>query len=161
MAVYDFDRFSRNDAIGEVRVPMSSVDLGRPVLAWRELQAAPREEVSIRGHYPTLGPPTAHPDQSDHRPLGLSGLQPLQLRRRAGPGGSSPWGAPLWSSLDHSILRRGVGKKGPRGNGCEAGALARGPSLSSSRRNSVTSASPSATSPRPGSSQSSSWRLRT
>lgn len=46
MAVYDFDRFSRNDAIGEVRVPMSSVDLGRPVLAWRELQAAPREEVS-------------------------------------------------------------------------------------------------------------------
>ncbi|XP_045148319.1 synaptotagmin-5 [Echinops telfairi] len=46
MAVYDFDRFSRNDAIGEVRVPMSSVDLGRPVLAWRELQAAPREEVN-------------------------------------------------------------------------------------------------------------------
>lgn len=44
--MYDFDRFSRNDAIGEVRVPMSSVDLGRPVLAWRELQAAPREEVS-------------------------------------------------------------------------------------------------------------------
>ena len=30
MAVYDFDRFSRNDAIGEVRVPMSSVALGRP-----------------------------------------------------------------------------------------------------------------------------------
>lgn len=80
MAVYDFDRFSRNDAIGEVRVPMSSVDLGRPVLAWRELQAAPREEVSIRGHDPTLGPPTARPYQSDHRLLGLSGLQPLQLR---------------------------------------------------------------------------------
>ncbi|KAM8787644.1 synaptotagmin-5 [Rhynchonycteris naso] len=39
MAVYDFDRFSRNDAIGEVRVPMSYVDLGRPVLAWQELQA--------------------------------------------------------------------------------------------------------------------------
>ncbi|XP_016009745.1 synaptotagmin-5 isoform X4 [Rousettus aegyptiacus] len=47
MAVYDFDRFSRNDAIGEVRVPMSSVDLGRPVLAWRELQAAPREEDKL------------------------------------------------------------------------------------------------------------------
>uniref|UniRef100_A0A673UUV2 Synaptotagmin-5 n=1 Tax=Suricata suricatta TaxID=37032 RepID=A0A673UUV2_SURSU len=47
MAVYDFDRFSRNDAIGEVRVPMSSVDLGRPVLAWRELQAAPREEEKL------------------------------------------------------------------------------------------------------------------
>ena len=59
MAVYDFDRFSRNDAIGEVRVPMSSVDLGRPVLAWRELQAAPREEVSARGHAPPAGP--SHP----------------------------------------------------------------------------------------------------
>ncbi|XP_029100729.1 synaptotagmin-5 isoform X3 [Monodon monoceros] len=47
MAVYDFDRFSRNDSIGEVRVPMSSVDLGRPVLAWRELQAAPREEEKL------------------------------------------------------------------------------------------------------------------
>ncbi|XP_076989663.1 synaptotagmin-5 [Tamandua tetradactyla] len=49
MAVYDFDRFSRNDAIGEVRVPMSSVDLGRPLLAWRELQAAPREEQEKLG----------------------------------------------------------------------------------------------------------------
>ncbi|XP_067575247.1 synaptotagmin-5 isoform X1 [Pseudorca crassidens] len=49
MAVYDFDRFSRNDSIGEVRVPMSSVDLGRPVLAWRELQAAPREEQEKLG----------------------------------------------------------------------------------------------------------------
>uniref|UniRef100_A0A2I3M2A4 Synaptotagmin 5 n=1 Tax=Papio anubis TaxID=9555 RepID=A0A2I3M2A4_PAPAN len=49
MAVYDFDRFSRNDAIGEVRVPMSSVDLGRPVQTWRELQAAPREEQEKLG----------------------------------------------------------------------------------------------------------------
>lgn len=56
MAVYDFDRFSRNDAIGEVRVPMSSVDLGRPVQTWRELQAAPREEVSMRGHAPSHAP---------------------------------------------------------------------------------------------------------
>lgn len=49
MAVYDFDRFSRNDAIGEVRVPMGSVDLGRPVQAWQELQAAPREEPERLG----------------------------------------------------------------------------------------------------------------
>ncbi|ELW64745.1 Synaptotagmin-5 [Tupaia chinensis] len=49
MAVFDFDRFSRNDAIGEVRVPMSSVDLGRPVQTWRELQAAPREEQEKLG----------------------------------------------------------------------------------------------------------------
>ncbi|GAB1291492.1 Dynein axonemal assembly factor 3 [Apodemus speciosus] len=49
MAVYDFDRFSRNDAIGEVRVPMSSVNLGRPVQAWRELQVAPKEEQEKLG----------------------------------------------------------------------------------------------------------------
>uniref|UniRef100_A0A2K5W755 Synaptotagmin 5 n=1 Tax=Macaca fascicularis TaxID=9541 RepID=A0A2K5W755_MACFA len=59
MAVYDFDRFSRNDAIGEVRVPMSSVDLGRPVQTWRELQAAPQEKLgdicfSLR-YVPTAG----------------------------------------------------------------------------------------------------------
>lgn len=47
MAVYDFDRFSRNDAIGEVRVPMSSVNLGRPVQAWRQLQMAPKEEEKL------------------------------------------------------------------------------------------------------------------
>uniref|UniRef100_A0A8C5KNJ6 Synaptotagmin-5 n=1 Tax=Jaculus jaculus TaxID=51337 RepID=A0A8C5KNJ6_JACJA len=49
MAVYDFDRFSRNDAIGEVRVPMSSVDLGRPVQAWQQLQAVPKEEQEKLG----------------------------------------------------------------------------------------------------------------
>lgn len=57
MAVYDFDRFSRNDAIGEVRVPMSSVNLGRPVQTWRELQVAPKEEVSMCGPaHPYSGP---------------------------------------------------------------------------------------------------------
>lgn len=85
MAVYDFDRFSRNDAIGEVRVPMSSVDLGRPVLAWRELQAAPREEVSARGHAPRLGPPTPGPGQSEHRRPGGGGA-------RSGPYHSEPRG---------------------------------------------------------------------
>lgn len=90
MAVYDFDRFSRNDAIGEVRIPMNSVDLGRPVLAWRELQAAPREEVSTPGLAPAAGPPTASPSQSDHRPPGhpasstrstRSGFQCFHLQR--------------------------------------------------------------------------------
>lgn len=67
MAVYDFDRFSRNDAIGEVRVPMSSVDLGRPVQDWRELQAAPREEVSrCSPHHPC---PRLHPPLSRAPPI--------------------------------------------------------------------------------------------
>ena len=28
LAVYDFDRFSKHDVIGEARIPMNSVDLG-------------------------------------------------------------------------------------------------------------------------------------
>jgi hypothetical protein len=76
MAVYDFDRFSRNDAIGEVRVPMSSVDLGRPVQAWRELQATPKEEVTMLGPAPRptpLGPAHRNPG-----PIRSQGLQTLR-----------------------------------------------------------------------------------
>lgn len=112
MAVYDFDRFSRNDAIGEVRVPMSSVDLGRPVLAWRELQAAPREEVSARGHAPTAGP--SHP-----RP------GPISTGVQVGAG----------LAPDRTIPSRGGGKEGRRGAAGGARAPGTGPSSSLSRRN--------------------------
>ncbi|ELT99110.1 synaptotagmin 1 [Capitella teleta] len=36
-AVYDFDRFSKHDQIGQVKVPLNSVDLGRVVEEWRDL----------------------------------------------------------------------------------------------------------------------------
>lgn len=36
-AIYDFDRFSKHDQIGQVRVPLNSVDLGRVVEEWRDL----------------------------------------------------------------------------------------------------------------------------
>ncbi|XP_077999814.1 synaptotagmin-1-like isoform X1 [Glandiceps talaboti] len=39
-AIYDFDRFSRHDIIGEVKVPLSSIDLGRVIEEWRDLQSA-------------------------------------------------------------------------------------------------------------------------
>ncbi|XP_066264700.1 synaptotagmin-1-like isoform X4 [Branchiostoma lanceolatum] len=38
--IYDFDRFSRHDLIGEVSIPLSSVDLARVVEEWREIQPA-------------------------------------------------------------------------------------------------------------------------
>lgn len=113
MAVYDFDRFSRNDAIGEVRVPMSSVDLGRPVLAWRELQAAPREEVSARGHAPTAGP--AH-----RRP------RPIRAQASGVGAGLAP---------DRTIPSRVGGKEGRRGAAGGARAPGTGPSSFLSRRN--------------------------
>ena len=37
LAVYDFDRFSKHDVIGEVRIPMNSVDLGKIHEEWRDL----------------------------------------------------------------------------------------------------------------------------
>jgi len=43
-AVYDFDRFSKHDQIGQVFVPLNSVDLGRVVEEWRDLVSPEAEE---------------------------------------------------------------------------------------------------------------------
>ena len=36
-AIYDFDRFSRHDQIGEVQVPLGQVDLGKVIQEWRDV----------------------------------------------------------------------------------------------------------------------------
>lgn len=38
-AVYDYDRFSKHDAIGEVRLPVCQMDLAQAKEIWRELQS--------------------------------------------------------------------------------------------------------------------------
>jgi synaptotagmin-1 len=43
-AIYDFDRFSKHDQIGQVQVPLNSVDLGRVVEEWRDLTSPESEE---------------------------------------------------------------------------------------------------------------------
>lgn len=45
MSVYDYDRFSKHDVIGEVKLPMNTIDLGRPIEEWRDLESADQEEV--------------------------------------------------------------------------------------------------------------------
>lgn len=45
MTVYDFDRFSKHDAIGAVKILMSSVDFSQSLQEWRDLQKAEKEEV--------------------------------------------------------------------------------------------------------------------
>lgn len=45
LTVYDFDRFSKHDAIGAVKIPMSSVDFSQSLQEWRDLQKAEKEEV--------------------------------------------------------------------------------------------------------------------
>lgn len=42
-AIYDFDRFSKHDQIGQVQVPLNSVDLGRVVEEWRDLTSPENE----------------------------------------------------------------------------------------------------------------------
>ncbi|XP_041747130.2 synaptotagmin-1-like [Coregonus clupeaformis] len=49
MTVYDFDRFSKHDAIGALRVPMSSLDFSQMTQEWRELKKAEKEESEQLG----------------------------------------------------------------------------------------------------------------
>lgn len=48
MTVYDFDRFSKHDAIGDVRLQMNKVDFSQLTEEWRDLQKAEKEEVRVR-----------------------------------------------------------------------------------------------------------------
>lgn len=48
MCVYDYDRFSKHDIIGEVKLPMNTLDLGQPIEEWRDLENAEKEEVIIK-----------------------------------------------------------------------------------------------------------------
>ncbi|KAJ8395362.1 hypothetical protein AAFF_G00033470 [Aldrovandia affinis] len=62
MEVYDFDRFSKHDIIGEVKLPMKTLDLGQPIEEWKDLESAEKEEpeklgdicISLR-YVPTAG----------------------------------------------------------------------------------------------------------
>lgn len=62
MSVFDYDRFSKHDIIGEVKIPMNSIDLGQPIEEWKDLESADQEEpeklgdicISLR-YVPTAG----------------------------------------------------------------------------------------------------------
>ncbi|KAL5279617.1 SYT2 family protein [Megaselia abdita] len=47
-AIFDFDRFSKHDQIGEVKVPLCTIDLAQTIEEWREL-------VSVEGEGGQLG----------------------------------------------------------------------------------------------------------
>jgi hypothetical protein len=46
MQVLDYDRFSRNDPIGEVSIPLNKVDLGNQQTYWKELKPCSDGSVS-------------------------------------------------------------------------------------------------------------------
>ncbi|KAM6979852.1 synaptotagmin-2-like isoform 2-T2 [Aplochiton taeniatus] len=62
MSVYDYDRFSKHDIIGEVKLAMNTIDLGQPIQEWKDLESAEKEEpeklgdicISLR-YVPTAG----------------------------------------------------------------------------------------------------------
>jgi synaptotagmin-7 len=47
MQVLDYDRFSRDDPIGEICVPIGEVDLTTPQTMWRNLQPCKGHSVRI------------------------------------------------------------------------------------------------------------------
>ena len=47
-AVYDFDRFSKHDAIGEVRLPVCQMDLASHSDKWKDLQSIVGDGVVSR-----------------------------------------------------------------------------------------------------------------
>ncbi|KAA8590156.1 hypothetical protein FQN60_014090 [Etheostoma spectabile] len=49
MTVYDFDRFSKHDAIGAVKIPMSRMDFSQSLQEWSDLQKAEKEESERLG----------------------------------------------------------------------------------------------------------------
>ena len=55
-AVYDFDRFSRHDQIGEVQIPLNTVDLGKVIREIKDLSPPPgdREAVSYQSNLSVL-----------------------------------------------------------------------------------------------------------
>jgi synaptotagmin-1 len=48
-AVYDFDRFSKHDAIGEVRLPVCQLDLASTSDKWKDLQSIVGDGVVSNG----------------------------------------------------------------------------------------------------------------
>lgn len=51
MSVFDYDRFSKHDIIGEVKLPMNTVDMGQPIEEWKDLESAEKEEVNCLMKY--------------------------------------------------------------------------------------------------------------
>lgn len=48
LQVFDFDRFSKHDMIGEITIPMNSIDLGQPMQQWKDLESGEKEEVRFK-----------------------------------------------------------------------------------------------------------------
>lgn len=66
-AIFDFDRFSKHDQIGEVKVPLCQVDLAQTIEEWRELQSVEGEGGQVY-HTSTHKSNKITIPESTHRP---------------------------------------------------------------------------------------------
>lgn len=48
-AIFDFDRFSKHDQIGEVKVPLCTIDLAQTIEEWRDLVSVEGEGGQVCG----------------------------------------------------------------------------------------------------------------
>jgi len=46
-SVYDFDRFSRHDQIGEVQIPLNAIDLGKVIREIKDISPPPGEREAV------------------------------------------------------------------------------------------------------------------
>lgn len=53
-AIFDFDRFSKHDQIGEVKVPLCQIDLAQTIEEWRELQSVEGEGGQVRDQFRSI-----------------------------------------------------------------------------------------------------------
>ena len=53
-AIYDFDRFSKHDQIGQVQIPLNSVDLCSVLEEWRDVTSPDNDSEKVRSHTPPL-----------------------------------------------------------------------------------------------------------
>ena len=50
-AIFDFDRFSKHDQIGEVKVALCQIDLAQTIEEWKDLQSVEGEGGQVRDQY--------------------------------------------------------------------------------------------------------------
>ncbi|KAL4701142.1 hypothetical protein H8959_015146, partial [Pygathrix nigripes] len=127
MAVYDFDRFSKHDIIGEFKVPMNTVDFGHVTEEWRDLQSAEKEEQEKLGdicfslrYVPTAGKLTVVILEAKNLKkmdvCGLSGkpavfIDFFQMLSHRGYQMHGAHAATPHSLIDHSSLSNGAWKQ--------------------------------------------------
>lgn len=46
-AIYDFDRFSKHDQIGQVLIPLNTIDLGQVIEEWRDISCPPDDKEAV------------------------------------------------------------------------------------------------------------------